>query len=80
MGIYFACFTCFLVSAYLFANAIYALVSPEKFLTNRWTRGWRGLEPGTPISEVRRAVALMLLCGAGFGFGAFKLAQFIWDR
>lgn len=26
------------LEAYLFANAVYALASPENFLTNRWTR------------------------------------------
>ena len=80
MAEYGAMLLCFSICAYVVANAIYTLISPEKFLTNRWTRGWRGLKPGTPNSEVRQAAVLMLLCGAGFGFGAFMFARIIWNR
>jgi hypothetical protein len=65
---------------YLFANAVYALASPKEFLTNRWTRGWRGLPPGTPSGDVR-TFGVFLLIGVGFlGFIACKLVLYIWRK
>jgi hypothetical protein len=68
------------LEVYLIANAVYALASPKDFLTNRWTRGWRDLPPGSSTGDVR-AFAVFLLLGIGFlGFIARELILRIWRR
>lgn len=65
-------------AVYLLANAVYAILSPKKFLTDRWTRGWRGVPSGTPIEDVRWfALTLIVLVGF-FGFLAYKIFMSIW--
>jgi len=57
---------------YLLINAVYALRSPTKFLSARWTVR-RGLSIQTPNSQVRALGAFFALLGAFLAWESIRI-------